>query len=44
MVIANPHPDDKEYHKSIGKNYYPTDVDISGNLHDKYAEIDQRNT
>jgi hypothetical protein len=33
-VIPNPHPDDEEYHRSTGENWYPDDVDIAGGLHE----------
>lgn len=39
-LIPNPHPDDKEYHISEGKNYYPTDVDIAGSLHKYWSKKD----
>lgn len=33
-VIANPHPDDEAFHRERGENFYPTDVDIAGYLHE----------
>jgi len=35
-VAPAPHPDDKEYNKDQGKNYYSENTDIAGNLHDCY--------
>lgn len=36
-VIANPHEDDKEFHRSQGENWYPTDLDIGGALHEHFS-------
>lgn len=40
-VIANPHPDDKEYLIGEGENYYPDpkdEVDIAGCLHELFGK------
>ena len=34
-VIPRPHPDDRDYDISNGRNWYPNDVDISGCLHEQ---------
>jgi len=34
-VTPDPHPDDEAYHKSEGSNWWPTDVDIAGGLHEQ---------
>lgn len=33
-LTPNPHKDDKKYFIKTGNNYYPRDVNISGDLHD----------
>ena len=33
-VVPIPHPDDKEYCRQIGENWYPKNCDIAGGLHD----------
>lgn len=34
-VTPNPHPDDEAYHRKEGTNWWPTDVDIAGELHER---------
>jgi len=34
-VMSRPHPDDEEWYKSQGENWYPSDCDIAGNLHER---------
>lgn len=46
-LIANPHPDDEEYHCSVGENYFPKPNiknDISGGLHEDWARKYCRNS
>lgn len=33
-VTPTPHESDKDYHIERGENYFPTDVDIAGSLHE----------
>ena len=33
-LVPLPHPDDKQFDIECGQDYYPTDVDIAGDLHD----------
>lgn len=35
QLIPNPHPDDKDYHKERGENWFPDNVDIGGALHEE---------
>jgi hypothetical protein len=37
-VIPYPHPDDKEYFRKQGMNWYPDTGDIAGGLHDEFAK------
>jgi len=37
-LIPNPHPEDKEYHKEQGQNWWPDDEDIGGALHEEWHE------
>ena len=38
-VKPAPHPVDKEYHRELGKNWWPEEsVDISGSLHDSWQD------
>lgn len=34
IMSPTAHPSDKEYHRSRGENFYPSDVDIGGVLHE----------
>jgi len=34
-VSPRPHPSDEEYRRGQGQNWYPSDVDIAGSLHEK---------
>ncbi len=38
-VIADPHPDDMQYHIDEGENYYPEGVDIAGGLHRRLVAV-----
>ena len=33
-LVPLPHQDDKQFDIECGQDYYPTDVDIAGDLHD----------
>lgn len=33
-VSPMPHPDDAAFNRAQGENWYPTDVDIAGSLHE----------
>lgn len=35
-VIPDPHPTDKAFSKTIGDDWWPDNVDISGGLHDEF--------
>lgn len=34
IVSPNPNKDDEEFYKNNGENWYPSDVDIAGGLHE----------
>lgn len=36
-LIPHPHPDDAEYLKSEGRNWWPSDLDIAGGLHERFS-------
>jgi hypothetical protein len=35
-IIPNPHPEDKQYHKDNGENWWPTNIDLGGILHEEF--------
>jgi hypothetical protein len=39
-VIPDPHPDDKEYLRGEGENWYPSDCNIAGYLHELMHRMD----
>lgn len=48
MIIPMPHPDDKEYHRSGGENWWPDPaektadaVDLAGELHSLFCQRDK---
>lgn len=44
-VCPSPHPDDKEYHRERGENWWPTDedaVDIAGSLHELFYQYEPK--
>jgi hypothetical protein len=38
-VLPIPRPDDQEYHEEIGENWYPEDVNIAGDLHERFLNL-----
>jgi hypothetical protein len=32
-LVPSPHPDDKQWHADQGEDWWPTDIDIAGDLH-----------
>lgn len=38
QVIPTPHPDDEQFHRQKGSNWYPSGVDIAGSLHERYCQ------
>ena len=40
QVIPAPHPDDRAYHQEQGENWWPSDVDIAGSLHEEWHRHD----
>lgn len=38
-VILDPHPDDKDYLKSQGDDWFPTDTDIAGDIHSMFNKV-----
>jgi hypothetical protein len=43
-VTTAPHPDDAEYLRGEGENWWPTGVDIAGGLHDHWPEFEPKET
>lgn len=44
-ICPSPHPDDKEYHRERGENWWPTDedaVDIAGSLHELFYKYEPK--
>lgn len=41
-LIPSPHEDDKEYHRENGDNWWPDDVDISGDLHEHWHKFEAK--
>lgn len=38
-LTTQPHPDDEEYMRSGGKNWFPTGCNISGELHERWFKV-----
>ena len=38
VVTPGPHPDDKEYHFRRGEDWWPSEGDIAGTLHESFHE------
>lgn len=35
---TSPHPEDEQYHRDRGENWWPMGVDIAGGLHSQWAQ------
>ena len=38
-LFTNPHPDDANFNRKRGKDWYPMDCNISGNLHNGWSKV-----
>lgn len=38
-VKPDPHPNDKAFYEERGRNWFPDDVDISGSMHEVFAQL-----
>ena len=43
-IIPDPHPEDKAYLKENGENWFPTKIDIGGDLHGMFHKAGKHNT
>lgn len=40
-VLTSPHPDDAEFHRAEGENWWPVECDIAGVLHELFCARDK---